>query len=78
MSIYLKINMDVGLDGLLVLDPDTVVKSCIFYWGGKYNPLYPYNKRGFKEETDYKQIEICDIPVKEINWVIEELRNMEQ
>ncbi|NBO72465.1 MAG: hypothetical protein EBU66_18070 [Bacteroidetes bacterium] len=77
MSIYLRINMEIGLDGLLTLEEDTVVKSCIFYWGGEYDPCYPYNQRGFIEESKYKQIEICDIPVREINWVITELRKME-
>lgn len=74
---YLRINMDIGLDGTLLLEPDMVIKSCIFYWG-KYNPSYPYNSRGYidKDSPD-KQIEICNIPVREINWVITELRKME-
>ena len=69
--------MNIGLNGTLTLAPDTIIKSCVFYWG-KYNPSYPYNSRGYidKDSPD-KQIEICDIPVREINWVITELRKME-
>ena len=77
MSIYLRINMDIGLDGTLTLDEDTIVKSCVFYWG-EYNPSYPYNNRGFiEEDSPNRQIEFVDIPVREINFVITELRKLE-
>ena len=69
--------MDIGLDGELTFHPDTIVKSCIFYWGGKYDSRYPYNSRGFREETEYKQIEFMDIPVRELNWIINEMRKSE-
>lgn len=71
--IYLKINMDIGLDGDFTLHPDTIIKSCIFYWGG-YNESYPYNERGHRVDSTQKQIEICDVPVKELSWIINELR----
>lgn len=77
MSIYLRINMDIGLDGTLTLEEDTIVKSCVFYWG-QYNPSYPYNSRGFiEEDSPNRQIEFVDIPVREINFVITELRKLE-
>jgi hypothetical protein len=73
MSLYLRINMDIGLDGTLTFEPDTVLTSCIFYWG-TYNPNYPLNDRGYR--CDDKQIEFRDIPVREINWILTELRKM--
>ena len=76
MAMYIKINMDIGLDGPLAFDENTVVKSCVFYWG-QYNPNYPYNRRGFRDDGPNRQIEFTNIPVRDINWVITELHKME-
>ena len=76
-SVYLKINMDIGLSSELRFDPDMIVKSCVFYWGGEYNPSYPYDKHGHRVDNEYKQLEFVDIPVKELNWVITELQKLE-
>ena len=77
MSIYLKINMNIGLDGTLTLAPDTIIKSCVFYWG-EYNPNYPYNSRGYiEEDSPNRQIEFVDIRVRDINFVISELHKLE-
>jgi len=78
MSVYLKIDMNVGLDGTVTLDPDTLVKSCVFFWG-EYNPNYPYNKYGhLEEDSPTRQIEFVDIRVRDINWVITELYKLEE
>jgi hypothetical protein len=75
MSVYLKIDMNVGLDGPLAFDPDTLVKSCVFFWK-EYNPNYPYNKHGHREGPH--QLEFVDIPVRDINWVLTELYKLEE
>lgn len=77
MANYLKIDMNIGLDGTLALDPDMIIKSCVFFWG-QYNPSYPYNSRGFVEEdSPNRQIEFVDIHVRDINFVITALRKLE-
>jgi hypothetical protein len=77
MANYLKIDMNIGLDGTLTLDPDMIIKSCVFFWG-QYNPSYPYNSRGFiEEDSPNRQIEFLDIRVRDINGVIMALRKLE-
>lgn len=68
----MRINMNVGLDGPLDFHPDTLLTSCVFYWG-EYNPAYPYNSRGYKVK-ERNQIEFTNIPVRDLQWVIDELR----
>jgi hypothetical protein len=69
--------MNIGLDGTLTLDPDMIIKSCVFFWG-QYNPSYPYNSRGFiEEDSPNRQIEFVDIRVRDINGVIMALHKLE-
>lgn len=75
MSLYVKINMDIGLDNLLSFEPHTICKSCIFYWG-EYNPNYPFNERGYRVDNGNKQIEFIDIPIKELNWILTEMKKL--
>lgn len=73
--LHVKIDMNVGLSGPLDFDEDTILRSCIFYWG-EYNPNYPLDDQGLYCEGHNKQLEFRDIPVREINWVINELRKL--
>ena len=70
----MKINMDVGLDGPLDFAPDTILTSCVFYWG-KYNPAYPFDSRGYNVK-ERNQIEFTNIPVRDLQWVIDEMRKL--
>ena len=70
----MRINMNVGLSGPLDFAPDTILTSCVFYWG-EYTPNYPYDSRGY--ELDVRnQIEFKDIPVRDLQWIIDEMRAM--
>jgi hypothetical protein len=64
--------MNVGLSGPLDFHPDTVLTSCVFYWGS-YEPDYPYDNRGYKKDVRH-QIEFTDICVRDLQWVIDEMR----
>ena len=75
MSLFLRINMDVGMDGELNFEPETVLTSVIFYWGA-FNPNYPFDDRGHRVVSEAKQIEFRDIPCKDINWVLTEMRKL--
>jgi len=70
----MRVNMNVGLSGPLDFDPDTILTSCIFYWG-EYSPTYPYDSRGHKGERN--QIEFRDIQVRDLQWIIDQMRLIE-
>jgi len=75
MSLFVKINMNVGMSKPLEFSPETILRSCVFYWG-EYNCNYPFDHRGNKVNM-CQQIEFNNIPVKDLQWVIDQMRLIE-
>lgn len=74
MSLYMRIDMRVGIDKDLDFAPETILESCVFHWGD-YNPNYPYDKRGFVVKNR-DQIEFTNIAIKDLQWIIDEMQKL--